>query len=385
MDFIDRLRELGSRVETVRERCQTEQGTKNALVMPFLVALGYDVFNPVEVVPEFTADVATKKGEKVDYAIMRDGQPILLIECKTLGDKGLDPKHASQLYRYFTVTKAKFALLTDGAFYRFFTDLEAQNLMDSRPFLEFDIRDLDERTVDEIKKFTKENFDIDTIKSTASVLKYVRGIQRILGEEFANPSEEFVRILTQRVYEGRFTQGVRDEFAPIVRRAFQEFIGEMLNRRLQTALDSSTTTFIRSTADEVATEATPEPVATIITTPEEIEAFYVVKSIIRDIVDPSRVFMRDTQSYCSVLLDDNNRKPICRLFFNSAQKYVGLMDDAKQVTRYPLESLNSLYKFSDQLRAAASRYARVTNAELDARGQDGPRATTAEPAPDLTA
>jgi predicted type IV restriction endonuclease len=97
--------------------------------MPFISALGYDVFDPVEVIPEFTADVGIKKGEKVDYAIKQDGKIIMLFECKCCNGS-LDDCHASQLYRYFSVTEARIAVLTDGIIYRFYTDIEQPNKMD---------------------------------------------------------------------------------------------------------------------------------------------------------------------------------------------------------------------------------------------------------------
>ncbi len=139
MDLIDRLRDLASRLEKIVAQLQTEEATKNALVMPFINALGYNVFDPLEVVPEFTADVGTKKGEKVDYAIMQDGKPIILMEVKA-ANCNLDNAHCSQLYRYFSVTDARFSVLTNGIHYRFFSDLESPNKMDARPFLEVDMR-----------------------------------------------------------------------------------------------------------------------------------------------------------------------------------------------------------------------------------------------------
>lgn len=119
----------------VRGNLATEEATKTALIMPFFSLLGYDVFNPMEFIPEFVADVGTKKGEKVDYAIMNEGKPVILIEAKGVDDDLT--KHDAQLFRYFTVTDAKFAILTNGIVYKFFTDLEEPNKMDEKPFLLF--------------------------------------------------------------------------------------------------------------------------------------------------------------------------------------------------------------------------------------------------------
>ena len=133
MDFIDQLKQFSKRVDSLKGSISTEEATKTAVIMPFFAMLGYDVFNPQEFVPEFTADVGIKKGEKVDYAIIQDGEPVILIECKSISEN-LN-KHDSQLFRYFGTTSAKFAILTNGMEYRFYTDLDNPNKMDESPFL----------------------------------------------------------------------------------------------------------------------------------------------------------------------------------------------------------------------------------------------------------
>ena len=357
MDLIDRLKELSVRVSKLLGHLETEEATKTALVMPFINALGYNVFDPTEVVPEFTADVGTKKGEKVDYAILSDGKPIILFECKPAGTD-LDKEHASQLYRYFSVTDAQLSVLTNGVIYHFFSDLEEPNKMDSRPFLEFDLLDVNERVVEELKKFTKERFDIESILSTASDLKYTKGIKRILGEQWMNPSEDFVRLLATRVYSGRMTHTVKDQFTQIAKRAFHEFVNDRINERLMSALEGSAAEDSREDSDEKEKkEVSEDPTSRIITTEEEIEGFYVVKSIVSEIIDANRVFMRDTIRYCGILLDDTNRKPICRLWFNNSEdKQLGILDGDKQEIKHSVSNANDLYKFAEQLKEGVLRY-----------------------------
>ncbi len=351
MDLIDRLSELAARAEKLRSQLLTEEATKNALVMPFLNALGFDVFNPLEVVPELTADVGVKKGEKVDYAIMQDGSPIMLFECKVVGTN-LEKITPSQLYRYFSVTDARFGVLTDGITYQFFSDLESPNKMDSRPFFEFNLFELTPHVAEQLKKFAKEQFDIDNILSTAADLKYTKGIKRLLNEEWLNPSEEFVRLFASRVYDGRMTQAVKDQFAQITKKAFHDFVSDHVNRRLKSALDSEGEHRLLP-GEDAEPSASTEQDDVLETTEDEIEAFFIVKSIVREVVRPDRVYMRDTQSYCGVLLDDNNRKPVCRLFFNGSQKWLGLVDEAKKVTRVPIQQLDEIYQYADQLKTTA--------------------------------
>nr|QNO52748.1 hypothetical protein KDAIOKAM_00017 [Methanosarcinales archaeon ANME-1 ERB6] len=223
MDFIDQIKELSSKISKRSDRLETEEATKNARVMPFIRALGYDVFNPEEVVPEFTCDVGTKKGEKVDYAIMKDGNPIMLFECKS-ANSNLEEAHASQLYRYFSVTEVKVGVLTNGIIYKFYSDLEKANTMDAKPFLELDMLDIKDHLVEELKRFRNESFKTDEIVSAASELKYTKEIKRILGEELDSPSEEFVKFVTKQVYSGIITKPVREKFTDILHHAFKEFI-----------------------------------------------------------------------------------------------------------------------------------------------------------------
>ncbi len=153
MDFLDALKQFSARVGMLKDGIETEEATKMSLIVPFFQLLGYDVFNPTEFCPEYTADVGIKKGEKVDYAIILDKSPAILIECKWSG-QCLD-KHSSQLFRYFGTTKAKFGILTNGITYQFFTDLDEPNKMDLTPFLEFNILEFTENVANEEKNFTK--------------------------------------------------------------------------------------------------------------------------------------------------------------------------------------------------------------------------------------
>lgn len=354
MDLIDRLRELSARATRQIEHLATEEATKTALVMPFIQALGYNVFDPTEVVPEFTADVGTKKGEKVDYAIVREGKPIMLFECKHCGCS-LSDEHASQLYRYFSVTAARFGILTNGIEYRIFTDLDQPNRMDAKPFLEISLLDLTPQAVDELKKFAKEGFDVDNILSTASDLKYTKGVKRILAEEAANPSEEVVRLLAGRIYSGRMTPAAREQFTRITRQAFQEFVSDRVSERLKSALEQEAA--VETPADTPAAAASePADERDVVTSDEEKEAYYVVKAIVREVVDAKRVVMRDAKTYCAILLDDNNRKPVCRLHFNSGKRFVGTFDAAKRETRHAIADLSDIFELAGELRSAVLGY-----------------------------
>lgn len=358
MEFADRLASLAAKVRNQAKAIGTEEATKNAFVMPFIsTILGYDVFDPLEVVPEFTADVGTKKGEKVDYAIVRDGEVQILIECKaSLGQ--LKIEHASQLFRYFSVTNARLAALTNGVVWEFYTDLDAPNRMDSKPFLVLDLLDIDETLIPEIQKLTRDSFDLDSIISAAGELKYVGALKREIAKQFREPSDEWIKFFTSRVYEGAFTQKVRDQFTALVGKATRQFLTESVNDRLKSALGVTSAPLNNaSVSSEPVVAEDLDRDTEIETTLEELEGYQIVKAIACGEVKPQRITQRDAKSYFAVLLDDNNRKPIARLHFNGKQKFLGLLDPEKNETRHALESLEQIYQHAEAIREAVRRYA----------------------------
>lgn len=352
MDFKDQIRQLGARVEKLIAQLQTEEATKNALIMPFINILGYDVFNPFEVTPEFVADLGTKKGEKVDYAILKDEKPIILVECKHHKEK-LDP-HSSQLFRYFHTTQAKFGLLTNGITYRFYTDLVEANKMDEKPFFEFNITEIRDAEIEELKKFHKSYFDLENIVNTASELKYSNEIKAILTNELKAPSPEFVKFFASKVYKGQVREKVMIQFTDIVKKSVNQLISDMINDRLKSALEKENVT-----AQQQATpteEKSPEEKRGVVTTEEEKEAFLIVKTILRHKVPIERIAPRDTKSYFGILLDDNNRKPLCRLYFNGNKKYLGVFDGNREETKHELTKLEDIFSYTDQIVAAIDIY-----------------------------
>ncbi|WP_285731933.1 type I restriction enzyme HsdR N-terminal domain-containing protein [Nocardiopsis sp. ATB16-24] len=354
MEFEEKVSALSSKVQKQREMTQTEEAAKNAFVMPFIATvLGCDVFDPREVVPEFTADVGVKKGEKVDYAIMLDNEVQMLVECKKAnGD--LRMEHASQLYRYFSVTNARVAILTNGVEYQFYTDLDAPNRMDSKPFMVLDLGEVDETLLPELRKLTKASFDLGSVVDAAEKLKYLGALKRTLAEQFHEPDDEWVKFLAGRVYDKAFTRRARDQFTPLVKEAVSSFLDDQVNVRLKKALES---TRPQAEAETVSSEPVAEEDLDrgtgIETTLEELEGYQVVKAIACSEVKPQRITHRDSKSYFAVLLDDNNRRPIARLHFNAkSKKYLGTFDADKNETRHLLKSMDEIYLHAEKIRAA---------------------------------
>jgi hypothetical protein len=371
VEVAERAQALALKIRKYKASIETEEATKNAFVMPFIgTVLGYDVFDPNEVIPEFTADVGTKKGEKIDYAIVHNGQVQVLVEVKKINDP-LRIEHASQLFRYFAATNARIAILTNGEAYEFFTDLDAPNRMDSKPFLVLDFSDIDETLLPELAKLTKESFNLDSVISAAGELKYIGQLKRILVAQFKEPEDEWVKFLTTRVYEGSFTQRIRDQFIPLVNKAMYQFLNEQVNDRLKNALggpDSyvSVSNGIAGPGEQAEPKA-DQPELTgdanpgdrnsdATTTEEELEGYRIVRAIVCSEVPLARIVARDTKSYFGILLDDNNRKPIARLWFNRSKKYLGIFDENKAESRISIDDIEDIYQYADQLRKVVSRY-----------------------------
>lgn len=364
MDFKDQVRQLSERVSQLKNNIHTEEATKNAFIMPFLQVLGYDVFNPLEVVPEFICDIGIKKGEKIDYAIFKEGHPVILVECKHW-KQSLDI-HDGQLLRYFHVSKAKFSILTNGLIFRFYTDLVDANKMDEKPFFEFNLEAIKDGQIEKLKEFHKSSFDVNSVYQSAFESKNSNELRALLQKEFNDPGDEFAKHFVKQVYPSAVTAKVLEYYKPLLKRTIANFINDTLNDRLKMAItndDSLSVEPVAVTSDDV----TPSPSlpgqaekekAEIVTTEEELEGFYIVRSILRTKVPAARITHRDALSYFAIFLDDNNRRPICRLYLNGqSKKYLGTFDAAKKETKVEIKSLDDIYNYAAELEAVVGAYA----------------------------
>lgn len=363
MDFIDQLKQFSKRIDSLKDSISTEEATKTSIIMPFFAMLGYDVFNPQEFVPEFTADVGIKKGEKVDYAIIRNDEPVILIECKSINENLA--KHDSQLFRYFATSNAKFAILTNGIIYRFYTDLDDPNKMDTTPFLEINMLDLSDNQVPEVKKFCKSEFDIDSIFNAASDLKYAHEFKRVMKEQLDQPTDDFVRLFVQEVFTGVKTAAIIEKFRPILKKSLNDFISETMNDKIKSAFGDGVGTLPKPSP---VVDATPEPESEseeepevkrtphIVTTEEELEAYFIIKNMLKDLTDIHDITYKDTESYINILYKNNSRKWICRLKLTDNQKTLMIPNENKEITKIPLTDIYDLPQYAEQLNTVLKRY-----------------------------
>ncbi|MFK2454506.1 type I restriction endonuclease [Bacteroides fragilis] len=364
MDFKDQILQLAERIQKQKDSIATEEATKTAFIMPMIAALGYNVFNPFEVIPELDCDLIKKKGEKIDYAIMKDESPIILIECKHCKqDLNL---HDTQLQKYFVASKARFGVLTNGIEYRFYTDLEKINIMDEKPFLIVDMLELSDADIEQLKKFHKSYYNEEDVLSTANELKYTTEIKSILNNEFSSPTPEFVRFFARQAYtSGQITSKVIDMFTPLVKKSISSIINDIISDRLNTAIKNGEQTsdplqMSDNTSINTSTENTEEKLpdgvvymdkeSGIVTTQEELDAYNIVRSILRKSVDVARITYRDYKSYFVVNLDNSQWFWICRISIGARKKQIGIpLDNYKSCEWLQIDSIDDIFKYAGKL------------------------------------
>jgi len=354
MDLKIKLEQLHQKVMGLKDQIGTEEATKNAFVMPFIQILGYDIFNPTEVIPEHVCDIGTKKGEKVDYVIRHNDQPIFIIECKHWKESA--DAHNSQLHRYYHVSKTRFGVLTNGIVYNFYTDLEKPNIMDEKPFFTIDIEDLKDSSIKILEKFTKKDYNLEEILDSAEALKYIKAIRKEFEKEIESPSDELVKLLVSRFFEKSITANRMVAFKEYTKKALSTSINESISFRLKSAL--SINEQIEKQEEPAKNNSIDQNDAKIVTTEEEIEGFQIVKAILREKIPSPRIACRDTLSYFGILLDDNNRKPLCRLHFNTSNKYLEVFHNGKEAgEKVLLNNLDEIYQYREQLHKTLELYA----------------------------
>ena len=350
MDFTDVIKPFAKKVENLKARVQTEEATKTSIIMPFFQLLGYDVFNPDEFTPEFSADIGLKKGEKVDYVIKSDGEPIILVECKSLGENLKN--HYSQLFKYFGANRAKFAILTNGIDYQFFSDLDTPNQMDRTPFLEINLLKIKDDQIAELKKFHKSNFDVDKIIERASDLKYTNEFKNIFAEQLQNPSDDFVRFFLSIAYNKRQTQNAIEYFRLLLKKALNNYINDLMNEKIKNALETESAESLKDIDLEI-----EERHSKVHTTKEEVRAYIVVKTLLSSVVDVTNITYKDTENYFVILYGNKSNCWICRLYLNSkTNKSVEINTPGTEKMKVPIKDIYDIKDLKEQLKEVVRRF-----------------------------
>jgi predicted type IV restriction endonuclease len=355
MDFIDETKALAATIPRIRDQLKTEEATKMSLVVPFIYrVLGYNVSDPTEVVPELSADFGQASAAKVDYGIFIDSEPVLLFECKSCG-QDLQKKDEDQLRKYFAASKSsRIGIVTNGIRYLFFTDLDDAHLMDEKPFLEFNLLEIKDNDplFPELKKFTKANFHIDDLAESARELRYMKEIKATIDKEFNAPSEDFVKFFAGEVYRGKkIVKKVLDQFTVLTKKALAQYIRDQIDNKINKAFGEDDKGGVTTEETDTQVTALPEP-----PTDEEKEAYHIVRAILCQSIDPTRITYKNLKKGFTVVLDDKQTKPICRLYFDKESNEVGLLDENKVETRQAIQQPSDVYRFSEELKAIAVHY-----------------------------
>lgn len=331
MDFAEEIKLFSNRIMQIKDKIQTEEAVKTSIVLPFFHLLGYDIFNPEEFIPEYTTDVGIKKGEKIDYVIMNELSPVLLIEVKNCPDKNLK-RHISQLFRYFAVSKARYGMLTNGFRFILYTDLDEKNIMDTESFFEFNMLDLSDNDIIEISKYTKRNFNVDEIYESASELRYLSKIKQLIISQSKKPSDAFINYILSEIHIGRKTKTLVDIFREYTKVALKTLI---LDNKQNFNYDSNLD------VDTMETSITMTQI--------EMESFYIVKSILRKTIAPENINFIDSETYFTVIVKNDSEKWICKISMKDKREItLPYNNEAGEIT-YNFESIDDLYELHKEL------------------------------------
>jgi predicted type IV restriction endonuclease len=313
MAFSDDIAKVAEQVRKRAEAVSGEEATKMGLIVPFFSTIGYDVFDPTEVIPEYIADFAIKKSgqmEKVDYAISISNAIVMLVEAKARDKK--PEAHDGQLKRYFNgLRSAKVAIVTNGIEYLFFTDLRHENIMDDEPFFIFNVLNYDQKQVENLKFFHRDNFDALVIKRHAEEMVYLTGMTQLMDSLLRSPSDEFIRFLISQLsnigsryaVESKITSKIVEKFRPIVKKSIQgslvELMTQSISKEMGQSNEISSPTQLMEEVEEIQDELEQSPEDDKVeTTAEELEAFEKVKAIVaRSTTCALEVKYKDVVSY----------------------------------------------------------------------------------------
>lgn len=340
----DKLSKLQNKIKNISANLETEESTKTALVLPFIQMLGYDIFDPTQVLPEYNCDLVKNKGEKVDYALLIKNKIEIIIEYKGF-NVDLTP-HRNQLSRYFVSTKANFAVLTNGVTYQFYTDLDNKNLMDDYPFFQISLNSYTPADVEVLEQFSLCNFSAENINQKAADSKIITGITEEVKMMFEKPSLDIIKLCTKSVYKGRYTEAVTTKLTNLFKKALKQYVNDCVSGQLREAVE----------AEESGTTKESK----VVTTEEEKQAFYIIQSIARNIIPSADIVMRDQISKCCVLYKNNMVTPIVKLYFNDLKSLKIELFDKEKPHKVNLNNVDEIYDYEDSILETCKKYAPQT-------------------------
>lgn len=348
MGFEGSIKDLVEKISNEKQYTNNEQATKVAFINPFLDSLGYDVRDPRKVQHEYSSDAGGKKGEKVDYAIMKDDTPIMIIEAKHHGEK-LDG-WGTQLQRYFNVmSDVKFAILTNGVEYKFFTDFDELNMLDKTPFMHINLEDIDKSSLQQLEKFAYDNLDLETAYENAAFQKYVMQVTEVLKSNFDEPSDAFIDFFAKSIDLGqkRVTARIKEEMKLPVKKSLDDFINNKVRRALNQSLNSIDSrakrddTLDEENASGTANEDTPRMDEFSY---DEDQGFRIICAILAEKASVEDTVLKNTIHYATVLMYGKTTRWVARMRFKGSAKTVEYNAPSVAGQRFSVDAISDIYK-----------------------------------------
>lgn len=338
-EFISKIHKHAEHIKKVAEHCTTEETTKQALILPMLDILGFNAYDPTKVQAEYRAEYrGVKSTDRIDYALMLNGEPVAFIEAKSYGEELSN--HEGQLERYFnSATNVLIAAITNGVEWRFFTDLNEKNTMDEDPFLVVDFSKLEESQISRLYHFRRDGFKPDHLKEIAEESVYLNLFTDTIRNNLREPGIEFLRFIArQSEIRRQLNAGFLESIAPIVKRAVGSAISDMVVSGLSAKQEPEKQEHIVEVdiyADQVDAD-NPK----IITTYQERQIYDFTKSLLPEVED--RLISRDTESYFTVLYDGKTNRWLFRYYGDRKEPIIVLPIDItaqmqKEIERAGLE------------------------------------------------
>lgn len=324
----EKIIELSSRLEKIGNKINSEESTKQSLVLPFIQALGYDIFNPEEVTPEVHCDLANK-GDKVDYVIFIKGKESILVECKNLGSN-LN-HHLGQLSKYYAASPAKFAILTDGNKYLFFSDIEKSNLMDKDPFYSLDLSNLKDIDAGFLTLFTRDDFNEDKLKEKAYEELITKKLKESLYNFLEFPSDKWIRQLASTFTKEQLSTSKINIFRKIIKDTLPKAVKEI---------------YSQDTTNEYEDYSKGD------FTKDEIEILDTINGFLITVPELNGHIMIDKISDGIIRVNyENQYWNICRIKWGTRTKFLFLCKNshAGEGTKYKINSLNEVVELKDKI------------------------------------
>jgi hypothetical protein len=277
-----------------------------------------------DLIPEYNADFGERISQKIDYAIVLNKKDTILIEAKKQTSK-LSDKEAGQLNGYFNNTKnSKLAILTNGIEYRFYSDVVEPNIIDNKPFFQFNLSNYSEKDIELLIRFDKRFIKIKEIIESAQEIVFAESFEDSLFKELNVPSKDLLKIIHRNMlFKTKFNEETQGKMISLI------------NSSLLKCL------YDKKVLDEASSNSLG-----VITTELETQAYHTIRTLLiqNKKISNERISYKDFKSFFNISVDDSSKKVICKLVFNDKSMKITIENN-----EYILEHIDDLLKYKNEL------------------------------------